>query len=149
MLEDYRRRGIVGEDEDPDVLPFVVYVRVGGWRGSKSGSRRIAGLPRAAARRLASLGRQAYIPVDLTDGPRPECLADSGLAAETLGLEPPPFESIDGATEEAMGRLLQAKMEEWLDGYRTAGLSAAMPTNACPHSTASARAATVMPAPCS
>ena len=64
MLADFRRRGVLREDEHPLVLPFVIHTGTSQWSAA-DGTESLAGLSIEAAREVASWQPQAYIAVDL------------------------------------------------------------------------------------
>ena len=64
MLADYRRRGLIGEDEHPVVLPFVIHTGTGRWSAADGGEP-LAGASPDIVREVALYQPQAYIPVDI------------------------------------------------------------------------------------
>ena len=64
MLADYRRRGLIGEDEHPVVLPFVIHTGTGRWSAADGGEP-LAGASTDVVREVALYQPQAYIPVDI------------------------------------------------------------------------------------
>ena len=67
LLADYRRRGLLGEDEHPVLLPFVIHTGNSRWTAA-DGSEALVGLPEEAVREVALYQRQAYIPMDVGGG---------------------------------------------------------------------------------
>ena len=64
MLADYRRRGLIAEDEHPVVLPFVIHTGTGRWSAADGGEP-LAGVSADVFREVALHQPQAYIPVDI------------------------------------------------------------------------------------
>lgn len=64
MLADYRRRGLIGEDEHPLVLPFVIHTGAGRWSAADGGEP-LADASAEIVREVALYQPQAYIPVDI------------------------------------------------------------------------------------
>ena len=64
MLADYRRRGLIGEDEHSLVLPFVIHTGAGRWTAADGGEP-LAAASAEIVREVALYQPQAYIPVDI------------------------------------------------------------------------------------
>ena len=64
MLADYPRRGLIGEDEHPLVLPFVIHTGAGRW-SAVDGGEALADASAEIVREVALYQPQAYIAVDI------------------------------------------------------------------------------------
>ena len=64
MLADFRRRSVIGEDEHPLVLPFVIHTGTGRWSAADGGEP-LADASAEIVREVALYQPQAYIPVDI------------------------------------------------------------------------------------
>ena len=81
MLADFRRRGLLREDEHPLVLPFVIHTGASRW-SADDGTEPVAGLPAETVREVALWQPQAYIAFDLGgDAPLPPGAPDNRFLA--------------------------------------------------------------------